>query len=328
MNLGLIGCGQVAGLFHVPAIREVPEVSIDAIADVNRDQVERFGRRHGIEKRYTNYHSMLAECDIDSVLVCTPPQTHSQIVLDAIDWGLHILCEKPFVSSVSELDPIVRSVDEGLVVFPAHNYVFTPSLRLMEDLMKSGDLGDLIKAEAHLAVGFNTWRSKTDYRMQDPAGVIPDLLYHVIYVIGRLCGPLASLSKVEAEKGNNHVVSRVRVEGEFKNAALANLSASWETLLPHFKITLHFSSSEIGTDLIWHPYMMFAERVKKELLPKPLGGRLAEARILMSKMHPSFRLLHENFLDSVTAKSRPEVTIRHAEETLQMIQAIADMAGI
>ncbi len=328
MNLGLIGCGQVAGLFHIPAIREVPQVSIEAITDVNGDQVERFGRRNGIEKRYTNYHSMFAECDIDSVLVCTPPRTHSQIVLDAIDWGLHILCEKPFVSSVSELDAIVRSVDEGLVVFPAHNYVFTPSLRLMEDLMKSGDLGDLIKAEAHLAVGFNTWQSKTDYRTQDPAGVIPDLLYHVIYVVSRLCGPLTSLSRVEAEKGNNHVVSRVRVEGEFKSAASAKLSASWKALLPHFKITLYFSSSEIGTDLIWNPYIMFAKGVKKELLPKPLGGRLAEARALMSKMHPSFRLLHQNFLDSVTVKARPEVTIRHAEETLQTIQAIADMAGI
>jgi len=328
MNLGLIGCGQVASFFHIPAIREVPQVSIEAITDVNRDQVERFGRRHGIEKRYTNYHSMFAECNIDSVLVCTPPRTHSQIVLDAIDRGLHILCEKPFVSSVSELDPIVRSANEGLVVFPAHNYVFTPSLRLMEDLMKSDDLGDLIEAEAHLAVGFNTWRSKTDYRTQDPAGVIPDLLYHVIYVVSRLCGPLESFSKVEAEKGNNHVVSRVRVEGKLKNAASARLSASWRTLLPHFKIRLCFSSSEIGTDLIWHPYVIFANGARRELLPKPLGGRLAEARVLVSKTHPSFRLLHQNFLDSVTAKSRPEVTIRHAEETIQTIQEIADMAGI
>jgi len=328
MNLGLIGCGQVASFFHIPAIRGVPEVNIEAISDVDGDQVERFGRKHGIKKRYTNYHSMFAECDIDSVLVCTPPRTHSQIVLDAIDRGLHILCEKPFVSSVSELDSIARSVDEGLVVFPAHNYVFTPSLRLMEDLMNSDRLGSLIEAEAHLAVGFNTWRSKTDYRTQDPAGVIPDLLYHVIYVVSRLCGPLEDLSRVEAEKGNNHVVSRVRVEGKLRNASSARLSASWRTLLPHFKIRLYFSSSEIGTDLIWHPYVIFANGARREHLPKPLGGRLAEVRTLVSKTHPSFRLLHQNFLDSVTAKSRPEVTISHAEETLQMIQEIVDMAGI
>ena len=327
MNLGLIGCGQVASLFHVPAIREVPQVKIEAITDVDGDQVERFGRRHGIEKRYTNYLSMFAECDIDSVLVCTPPQTHSQIILDAIDRGLHVLCEKPFVTSTSELDSIAKSINKDLVVFPAHNYVFTPSLRLMEDLMRSGNLSGLIGTEAHLAVGFNTWRSKTDYRTQDPAGVIPDLLYHVVYVISRLCGPLASLSEVEAERGANDVVSRVRVEGEFKNTT-TKLSATWRTMLPHFRITLHFLSSEIGTDLIWHPYSILAKGIEKELLPRPLRGRLAEIRSLISVSHPSFRLLHQNFLDSVTMKSRPEVTIHHAEETLRTIQAIADMAGI
>ena len=328
MKLGLIGCGQVASFFHVPAIRKVPRVRIEAITDVDEDQVERFGRKHGIAKRYTNYHSMITECDIDSVLICTPPQTHSQIILDTIDQGLHILCEKPFVTSISELDLITKSVDKDLVVFPAHNYVFTPSLRLIEDLVRKCDLGDLISAEAHLAVGFDTWRSKTDYRTQDPAGVIPDLLYHVIYVACRLCGPLTNLSDVKAERGNNNVVSRVRVDGEFKKAASAKLSASWKALLPRFKISLRFSSSEIGTDLIWHPYMMFAKGVEKGLLSKPLGGRLAEARTLMFELHPSFSLLHENFCDSVTMKSRPEVTIHHAEETLHTIQAVVDMAGI
>jgi len=328
MKLGLIGCGQVASLFHIPAIREVPQVKIKAITDIDGDQVERFGRKHGIEKRYTDYRSMFAECDIESVLVCTPPQTHSQIVLDAIDRGLHILCEKPFVTSLSELDPIVRSNDRDLVVFPAHNYVFTPSLKLVEYLMKNGDLGDLIMAEAHLAIGFNTWRSKTDYRTQDPYGVIPDLLYHVIYVVSRLCGPLASISEVKAQRSNNHVVSEVCVDGRLKNNISAKLSASWKTLLPHFRISLYFSSSEIETDLIWHPYRIFAAGVEEKLLPKPLSGRLAELRALVSVAHPSFRLLHQNFFDSVTTKSAPEVTIHNAKETLETIQAIVDMAGI
>jgi len=328
MNLGLIGCGQVASFFHVPAIRRVPEVRIEAIADIDREQVEQFRRKYGIEKRYTNYHSMFAECNIDSVLICTPPQSHAQIILDSINRGLHIICEKPFVSSTSELDLIVESLDKDLIVFPAHNYVFTPSLRLVENLMKNNDLGDLTRIEAHLAVGFNTWRPKTDYRTQDPAGVIPDLLYHVVYVVSRLCGPVANLSNVKTERENNHVVSRVRVEGRLKNGASAELSASWKALLPHFKIALYYSSSAIESDLIWHPYSIFAKGVEKELLPRSMRRRLAEVQLLISGMHPSFRLLHQNFLDSVMSKSRPEVTIDHAKETLQSIQAITEMAGI
>lgn len=328
MDLGLIGCGHAASFFHVPAIRQVPEVRIEAIADVNREQVERFRRRHGIEKRYTDHHSMLDECDIDSVLICTPPQTHAQIILDSIDRRLHVICEKPFVSSLSEIDLVARSVSKDLVVIPVHNYVFTPSLRLMENLISNGGLGDLIRAEARLAVGFNTWRSKTDYRTRDSAGVIPDLLYHVIYVVNRLCGSLVKLRDVEAERGHNHVVNKVHIEGELKNGVTTELSASWKAMFPHFKISLHYSPAVIETDLIWHPYNVFARGIEREHLQISFRGRLAEAREIISRRHPSFRLLYHNFVESVTSKSKPEVTIQHAKETLQTIRAVVEMAGV
>jgi predicted dehydrogenase len=328
MKLGLVGCGQVASLFHIPAIKEIPQVNIRAVTDIDRDQVERFGRKHGIARRYTDYRSMFAECDIESVLVCTPPRTHLQIVLDAIERGLHVLCEKPFVASLSELDPIMKSNNGDLVVFPAHNYVFTPSLKLMEQLVKKGDLGSMVAVEAHLAVGFGTWRSKTDYRTEDPAGVIPDLLYHVIYVACRLCGPLATVSRVTAHRDRNGVINEVYVEGRFKNGASAKLSASWKTLLPHFRVSLQFPSSRVQTDLIWHPYTILTKGIDEKTLPKPLEGRLAELRTLMSMAHPSFRLLHRNFFDSVTAKSKPEVTVHNARETLEAIRVIVCEAGI
>jgi len=328
MNLGLVGCGQVASLFHAPAIREVPGIKIGAVADVNREQVERFRCKNRIEKRYTDYRSMFAECDIDSVLICTPPRTHARIILDSIDRGLHVLCEKPFVSSTSELDRIIESIDKDLVIFPCHNYVFTPSLSLIENLVKTGGFGDLAKIEAHLAVGFNTWRPRTDYRMQDRAGVIPDLLYHVIYVVNRTCGPLANISGVKAERGNNHTATAVDVQGELRDGALAELSATWKTLLPHFRISLYYSRSSIETDLIWHPYRIFAKGIHRELLPRITQGRLDEIRSLSSLTHPSFKLLHENFLHSVTSKSKPEVTVQNVDETLRTIQAVTDMAGI
>jgi len=328
MKLGLIGCGKVAGFFHIPAIKATPGVRIEAIADTDKDRVERFGRKHGIEKRYLDYHLMLDECDMDSVLVCTPPRTHAQIILDSVDRRLNVLCEKPFVSTVSELDTIAKSVDEDLTVFPVHNYVFTPSLWLAEHLMKNRDLGKLEEIKAHLAVGFNTWQSATDYRTQDPTGVITDLLYHVIYVSHRLCGPITKFSNVVAEKNNDHTVRSVLVEGQLKDGARLKLSASWTALLPHFKVLLRHSVSTIDMDLIWHPYRISVQGIKKENLPKPLKGRLAEIRSLVSMSHPSFRFLHQDFRNSVVSKSSPQVTIDQAKETLQTIQKITQTAGI
>jgi predicted dehydrogenase len=327
MNLGLIGCGQVASIFHVPAIREISGVRIKAIADTNNNRLEKFGRKHGIDKRYDDYHLMFDECDLDSVLVCTPPRTHAQIILDSMKQRLHVLCEKPFVSTTSELDAIAGSIRKDVTVFPAHNYVFTPSLWLAEHLMKNRNLGELREIKAQLAVGFNTWRSATDYRTQDPAGVITDLLYHVVYVTHRLCGS-TKLCKVETEKNHNQVVSHVRAQGELKDHARFELSATWKTLLPHFKILLRHSASTIQMDLMWHPYNIFVKGIRREHLPKPLKGKFAEIRSVMSMSHPSFRFLHQDFHNSVTSRSVPQVTIHEARETIQTIQSITEVARI
>jgi len=327
MNLGVIGCGQVASLFHAPAMREIPGIRIQAISDVNEDRVESFGRKHRVERRYTDYHSMLSGGDIDSVLICTPPRTHAQIILDSIDHGMHVLCEKPFVCTTSEMDLVEKSISNNLTVFPAHNYIFTPSLRLAEDLTKKGNLGHLTEVNAHLAVGFNTWRPVTDYRVQDPGGVITDLLYHVVYVVQRLCGPIAAFGNIEVERKGNHVVDKVYLEGRLENDAHAELSASWRTLLPRFKIMLRYSEALIETDLIWHPYRVFAKAIGDECLPKPNGGRYDEIRSLVSMAHPSFRFMHQDFLSSVASKSTPRVTVDHARETILAIERIVEQAG-
>jgi len=328
MKLGLIGCGQVASLFHIPAMKEIPGMQIEAIADIDKKRVEKFGSRHRIERRYADHRSMFRECHIDSVLVCTPPKTHAQIILDSIDRNLHVLCEKPFTSNLSEVDTILRLANKNLILFPVHNYVFTPSLWLIEHLIRNRNLGKLEEINAHLSVGFNTWRSVTNYRTLDPAGVVTDLLYHVIYVTQRLYGPDAEFSKVKTGKRNKHTVAEVSVEGWLENDARLRMSASWTTLLPHFKIMLRYPTSSIETDLIWHPYKMFAKGIDKDQMPKPLKGRYAELRSLVSVAHPSFRFLHQDFRNSVMSRSAPQVTVQNARETLQTVETITKMAGM
>jgi len=327
MKLGLIGCGQVANLFHIPAMKGIPGMQVEAIADIDKNRVERFGRKHQIGRRYADHRSMFNDCDIDSVLVCTPPRTHAQIVLDSIDRRLHVLCEKPFTSSLSEMDAILKYVNKNLVLFPVHNYVFTPSLWLIEHLVRNRNLGGLEELKAHMSVGFNTWRSVTDYRTLDPAGVITDLLYHVVYVTQRLCGKTTEFSRVETGKRNRHAVADVSVEGWLENGARLRMSASWTALLPHFKILLRYPRSSVETDLIWHPYKIFTKGIERNQLPRPLKGRYAELRSLISVAHPSFRFLHQDFRNSVMSRSAPQVTVQDARETLQAIETITRMAG-
>jgi predicted dehydrogenase len=194
--------------------------------------------------------------------------------------------------------------------------------------MKNRNLGELEEIKAQLAVGFSTWRSATDYRIQDPAGVISDLLYHVIYVTQRLCGPVMELRTVEIQKNRNHVASQVRVQGQLRDDIGFELSATWKVTLPHFKILLRHSASTIEMDLIWHPYHIFVKGVDRKHLPKPLKGRFAEIRSLVSMSHPSFRFLHQDFHNSVTSGSAPQVTVHEAEETVQTIQRITEAARI
>jgi predicted dehydrogenase len=162
VRVGIIGTKRAANT-DAGAIRKVYGVDVDikAVASLD-DDLHDFANRFGISVRTRDYHDILKDGDIDAVVICTPPQTHIQIILDCIQAGKHVITEKPltgYFGVPGDVDPIGKTVPKirmyenvcstmhalgtrlegsGALLMYAENFVYTPSiLKAMEFITKA-----------------------------------------------------------------------------------------------------------------------------------------------------------------------------------------------
>ena len=93
IKCGIIGCGVIAPT-HIAGIEAIANAELAALCDIDSQRLNTLGDKHNISKRYTDYRDMLADKEIDLVHVCTDHASHCQIVIDALNAGKHVICEK------------------------------------------------------------------------------------------------------------------------------------------------------------------------------------------------------------------------------------------
>src|SRR5882757_5613676 len=118
VRIGLAGCGFVSEL-HMHAYRRVYGVDIEVRAVAARgEHVVEFARRHHIPTTYRSFREMIADRDIDVVDICTPPNLHASMIVEAMQAGKHVICEKPFAGYFGrdgDTAPIGKHVPKALM---------------------------------------------------------------------------------------------------------------------------------------------------------------------------------------------------------------------
>ena len=143
MNVGLIGCGRVAGI-HMCAYAHIPETNVVAISDINLEKAKVFAQKHGIKKVFQNYLELFEMKNLDYVDICTPTSTHAKIACEAAGFGHNILLEKPMARSTLECDKIINEVSKRKVkLCICHNQLFTSPVVQAKNIVESGEF-DLI----------------------------------------------------------------------------------------------------------------------------------------------------------------------------------------
>jgi predicted dehydrogenase len=118
VSVGLVGCGFVSEL-HMYAYKRVFGVNAEVKAVAARgDHVVGFAKKHGIGTVYRNFSELIADRDIDVVDICTPPNLHAKMIVDAMQAGKHVICEKPFAGYFGrsgDKEPIGKHVPKSLM---------------------------------------------------------------------------------------------------------------------------------------------------------------------------------------------------------------------
>src|SRR6478609_3962216 len=110
LRIGVLGAGPIAQAAHFESCTKARNADLAAICDVADDLRERMAVAHGAGKTYADYDRMLADPDIDAVIVATADAFHVPASIRALEAGKHVLCEKPVGVTVEETEALKEAV--------------------------------------------------------------------------------------------------------------------------------------------------------------------------------------------------------------------------
>ena len=144
LNIGIIGAGRI-GKVHMKSIAySVPQAKILGITDVYKEHLQELADTYGIEKIYDDYKAMLADPEIDAVLVCSSSDTHSKIAIEAAEAGKHIFCEKPVDLTPEKVQAVIDAVEKaGVKLQVGFNRRFDHNFSHIRSLINEGKIGKL-----------------------------------------------------------------------------------------------------------------------------------------------------------------------------------------
>jgi len=139
INVGLVGCGRVSEI-HMNAYKNIPEVNVIAVSDINLERAKSFAKKHKISKVYDDALKLFELRDLDFVDICTPISTHAELACEAAKHGHHIFLEKPMARSSKECDQIIHEITKNKVkLCVCHNQLFLPTVIQAKAIVDSGN---------------------------------------------------------------------------------------------------------------------------------------------------------------------------------------------
>lgn len=195
IQLGIIGCGDVAFRSYVPALESLKgDARVAACFDPLAERAERAAARFEGATPYTTYDRFLAHPGLQGVFNLTPAPLHRETTVAALDHGLHVFTEKPIAGGVEDAQALIAHADKlGRTLMSAPAIMASRRFRWLKDMIGEGRLGRLTLANAQMAtMGPAGWRAYTG----DPAvfyaanvGPVLDIGVYALHAITGLFGP-------------------------------------------------------------------------------------------------------------------------------------------
>lgn len=141
IGVGIIGTG-FARKTQIPGFRAAEGCRVVAIASAHLANAERAAREFGIEYFTDDWRSLVARDDVDLVSIVTPPVTHLEMSIAALNAGKVVLCEKPMAMNSGESEAMLqRASESGLLALIDHELRFLPGRRKLREILANGQIG-------------------------------------------------------------------------------------------------------------------------------------------------------------------------------------------
>ena len=204
LNIGIIGCGKIAQVRHLPEYEQNPGARIAGLYDLNQERAQTLAAQYGA-KVYPSYEALLADPAIDAVSVCSANVSHAEITVAALEAGKHVLCEKPMATTLEDCERMVAAARKsGKYLMIDQNQRLAGAHRKARELIRAGAIGKpLTFRTAFRHGGPETWSvdpGKSTWffdKKRAAMGAMADLGVHKTDLIQYLIGQ--TVDEVEAQ---------------------------------------------------------------------------------------------------------------------------------
>jgi predicted dehydrogenase len=183
---GMIGTGGIARSQHLPNLSRAPHARLKTVCDLDEERLQWAREHYGIPVATTDYHEVLADDEIQAVVVATREDMQASLTVEALGAGKHVYVEKPLASTAEECEQVAAAQEEtGLFVAVGFNRRFAPAYRKAREVLDA----DGGARNIHYRISDEYWSWGADY----PPGV------RVIHEVCHLFDLIRWLTRSDAE---------------------------------------------------------------------------------------------------------------------------------
>lgn len=144
INIGILGLGNISTRIHLPLFQEDPFVNVYAAYDLDLEKGMRAAKEWKIPNLLTGQGEIYSMPEIDLILIATPNSNHAVQLIEGLKAGKDIMCEKPAITSTSDIEPILNLIENSnSTVFVCFTNRFRPEINYLKAKLKQGMLGEI-----------------------------------------------------------------------------------------------------------------------------------------------------------------------------------------
>lgn len=320
LRIGAIGCGYW-GPNLIRNFVEIPGAVVVAIADLQRDSLNRMLERFPQIGTATQDYRDLFEMNLDAVVIATPPASHFAIASECLRHGLHVLVEKPITLDSDAARELIRIADENdRILMVGHTFEYNPAVRTLKRMIDEGELGDIYYIDAvRASLGL----------FQTKANVIWDLAPHDISIIRYLLGedPVSVSARGQAcvQEGIEDIAYTTLV---FPNNIMAHIRTSWLDPSKTRRITVVGSKKMVIYDDVesLEKLKVYDKGVKAIRRTDTFGEfsfayHYGDVVIPYVRFEEPLRVQCQHYLDCIREGKRPQTDGHNGLRVVQIVEA-------
>jgi predicted dehydrogenase len=308
LGIALLGCGYAATI-HAKRLKAMPGVAT-YFASRDSAKAQSFAKKYGGAGAFGSYDDALRDPRIDAVAVLTPPNSHLELTLAALDAGKHAVVEKPPFFRAADFDTVAAAKERaGRRVLVAENYFYKPLAEALREVIASGALGEvrILTVNALKRQAVKDWRG--DLAVSG-GGALYEGGIHWVNFFANLGMEVTGVQGFRPGGGDLSAERSMVVAFTYAGGAVGTLYYSWE--MPVLMKGLHLSAL-YGTDGVAtfeSNGIFLSVRGRRRRLRGPAVGDIA-----------GYAGMWRDFVPALTANREPRFDFEKARRDLALVEA-------